>query len=177
MFFRKKKNDGSVPIEYKRGKIKNNVYRSKCLGYTIQICDGFEVRDAEHCERESTPEDICDFFGILATDVHVGVNYIPHDGSVMISDNATRDMLGSAMATRLNEQQRGRAESTYYGVVDFCGKPCCHSIMHSQKDGKEWICELYQYYSSYYMLQFGFLYLPENKWHVDEAKALFSSSS
>lgn len=175
MFFRKKKNDGSVPIVYKRGIIKNKVYRSKCLGYAIRICDGFQVRDAEQCERESTPKDICDFFGILASNVRVGVNYIPHDGRIIVAEDKTRDLLGASITQNLNKQQQGRAVSTYYGLVNFCGKSCCYSVMRYQKDGAEWISEFYQYYSTYYMLQFSFIYLPENKWHVDDAKALFSS--
>lgn len=176
MFFQKKK-DGSVPITYKRGKLKNNEYCSKCLGYTIKLPDGCEVIDMEKLEQDSTPNDICDFFVILASDVRIGVHYRPQDGSIVIPDDKMRDMLGNAIVQGANQQHSGELESTYYGLVNFCGKPCCYSVMRHQKNGAEWISELYEYYSTYYVLNFTFTYLQANEGNVEEAKALFFSLS
>lgn len=176
MFFQKK-NDGTAPIKYKQGIVKRNRYQSKCLGYAVKIPEGCEVVDAEKLEQDSTPNDICDFFGILASGVRIGVHYRPGDGSIEIPDDKMRDMLGSTIVQRANQQHRGELESTYYGLVNFCGKPCCHSIMYHKKDGTEWISELYEYYSTYYVFNVTFTYLPDGMGNVEEAKALFSSLS
>lgn len=176
MFFAKKKiADGSVPLKYKRGKIKNGVYRSECLGYCVKIGEGLEVKDEAYCESQSEPNDICDFFGILANGVRIGVHYRPSDGSIQITDNATREMLGKAISQGLNEQRKGEAESTNYGIVEFCGKPCSYSILHFTKNGEAWTSEFYEYYSTYVVISFGFIYKADNQWYVDEAKALLSA--
>lgn len=173
MLLQKPKIDGSIPLKYKQGKIKKNIYRSECLGYTFHIPDDFKIQDEKERQSHCNQKDICDFFCIETSGTNVGVYYSPSDGSVVFADDNFRDMIANAMVQKMNEQFGNDRKSTYYGLVNFCGKPCAHVITHFQQHGKNWISESYQYHSTYYSLSFVFTYLSGNEWHVDKMKALF----
>ncbi len=175
MLFTKKKTDGSVPLKYKRGKIKKGLYRSECFGYAVKIPDDLDVKDTQYCESISDPKNIYDFFGITVSNVSIGAIYVPQDGDFKVEDDKIRDMLGNAIVQKMNQQKHNRGETTYYGLTEFCGKTCIYTITHFQKNGMAWVNEIYGYMSTYYTLQFSFVYPVANKWSVDEAKALFSA--
>lgn len=174
LFAKKKIMDGSVPLKYKRGKIKNGVYRSECLGYCVKMEKGLKEMPENLGVNKDDPNNITDFFGILPNGINFGVNYIICDGEVEIPDDATRDILGKIMNDRMNEQRRGDGQSTYLGLEEFCGRTCCHARLCHNYKGIDFTHELYTYLSPYYMLQFGITYTKDNRWYVDEAKALLS---
>lgn len=175
MFFQKTVNDGSVPLEYKRGKRTKKEYRSKCLGYKFAIPEGFVLEKEEVLKEKSTQEDISDFCGKSRAGIEVGVNFIPADGSFPINDTGTMDMIGKSIVQKINDTSTDGRTSTYYGVTEFCGKKCAHSIMEYERDGVQFFTEFYQNYTTYYLLQFAFTYTYENGTGVSELRSLFSS--
>lgn len=174
MFFKKVIRDGSVPLEYKRGKCSKKEYKSKCLSYKYIIPEGFVIANEVQLENRSKPKDICDFFGRSASGVEIGVNFIPADGVLLMKQMDELDMIGRAVVKRMNDTSTDGRRATYYGITEFCGKNCAHSVLQHKRDGKDCFTEFYQHYTSYYMLQFAFTYTYENRWSVEELKACFS---
>lgn len=175
LFGKKKITDGSVPLKYKKGKIKSGVYRSECLGYCVKIERGLQVEEKNPYSNTRDKENIIDFWGNLPSGVSIGAEYIICDGTVEIPDNSMRETLGRVMEQERQKRLPQGAESAYLGLVNFCGKPCCHAKMSQKVNGKEVTHEFYTYLSPYYMLMFSIHYSEDNSWYIDEAKALFTA--
>lgn len=171
MFFQKVVNDGSIPLEYKRGKRTKKEYRSKCLGYKFIIPKGFILGNEYQLKDRSTQEDISDLWGKSSEGIEVGVNFIPLDGSCIINDTNALDRIGRGIEEKANDD---RYTSTYYGVTEFCGKKCVHFIMEYMQNGEQFFSEFYQNYTTYYVVQFGFTYTYENASVLSDLKSSFS---
>lgn len=175
MFFHKAQNDGSVPLKYKRGKTTKTEYKSKCLGYRFRIPKDFTAGNEAQLEERSTPDNISDFWGQSASGIEVGVTVIPTDGSLLITDTDIIDRIGRATSQNVNDNSTDGRTSTYYGVTEFCGRKCAHSVMQYEQNGAELYAEFYQNYTTYYLLQFAFIYAKDKEFGVYDLKAAFSA--
>lgn len=174
MFLHRVVNDGSIPLKYKRGKHTKKKYTSRCLGYKFKIPEGFAFANECQLKDRSTPDDTSDLYGVSSEGIEVGVNFIPADGSYIINDTNTLDRIGRAIEQKVNNENSDRHVS-YYGVTEFCGKKCVRYIMEYTQNGEQFFAEYYQNYTTYYVVQFSFIYTYDNAESVSDLKSLFSA--